>query len=110
MNIDTSETILTGKWVLEGARQVADDVCKRIFAFTKSHLVKLGNDASGWEVLYRDPSDERLWELTYPQGELHGGSPPQLRCLAAEEAKQKYGVDVVAGQRPPNSPSPSPQP
>jgi hypothetical protein len=51
MNIDPSETVLTGQWVLQGRRAVADDVCERIYALTQSHLVKLGSDASGWETL-----------------------------------------------------------
>ena len=95
MEINPSETILTGQWILQGGRAVADDVCKRILVLTKSHLVELSRDASGWNVLYGDPSDERHWELTYPQGELHGGGPPQLRSLTAEEAKQKYGAQAL---------------
>ena len=74
---------------------VADDVCKRIFALTESHLVKLGSDASGWDVVYRDPNDGRFWELIYPQSELFGGGPPQLRCLTTEEAEQKYGAQAI---------------
>lgn len=95
MNIDPSETLLTGKWLLVGSRPVEDDVCKRIFALTNSYLVKLGSDASGWDTLYRDPGDKRLWELIYPQSGLHRGGAPQLRCMATEEAKQKYGAHVV---------------
>jgi hypothetical protein len=91
MSIDPSETILTGRWVLQGGRPVADGVCKRIFDLTEAHLVKVGSDATGWDALYRDPSDGRYWELVYPQSELHGGGPPQLKCLTIEEAKQKYG-------------------
>lgn len=98
MNIDPSEKIITGKWVLEGSRPVADDVSKRILVLTNSYLVKLGSDASGWDALYRDPSDKRLWELIYPQSELHGGGAPQLRCVTTEEAKQKYGAHVVESE------------
>ena len=60
--------------------------------------MKLGGDASGWDVLFRDPTDGRLWELIYPQSEPHGGGPPQLRCLTADEARQKYGVHVVQAE------------
>jgi hypothetical protein len=91
MDIEPSETVLTGQWILQGGRPVADDVCKRILALANSYLVEVGRDASGWNVLYRDPNDGRYWELSYPQGELHGGGPPQLRCLTTEEARQKYG-------------------
>lgn len=95
MDIKPSETVLTGQWILQGGRPVADDVCERILALTGSHLVKVGRDASGWNALYRDPNDGRYWELTYPQSELQGGGPPQLRCLTADEARQKYGSQVV---------------
>ena len=95
MNIGKSETILVGDWVAHEGRPVADDVWKRILDLTNEHLVKLGSDASGWDVLYRDPTDGRYWELTYPQSERHGGGPPQLECLTTEEAKRKYGAKIV---------------
>jgi hypothetical protein len=57
MDIKPSETVLTGQWILQGGRPVADDVCKRILALTSSHLVEVGRDASGWNALYRDPND-----------------------------------------------------
>jgi hypothetical protein len=97
MDINPSETILTGQWLLRDGRVVEDEVSERIRALTKSYLVKIGDDASGWETLYRDPNDGRYWERTYPQSELHGGGPPQLRHLTAQEAKQKYGGEVVEG-------------
>ena len=50
MDIKPSETVLTGQWILEGGRPVADDVCKRILALTKSYLVEIGRDASGWNA------------------------------------------------------------
>lgn len=95
MSIDPSETVLTGQWILQSERPVADDVCKRILALTSSHLVEVGRDASVWNALYRDPNDGRYWELTYPQSELQGGGPPQLRCVTADEARQKYGSQVI---------------
>jgi hypothetical protein len=92
MNIDPSETILTGRWLPDNqGGVVADDICRRIERLVHSHLKELGTDRSGWDALYRDPDDDRLWELTYPQGQLHGGGPPQLRNLTVEKAREKYG-------------------
>jgi hypothetical protein len=95
MSIEPSETVLTGRWILQGDRPVADDVCKRILALTKSHLLEIGRDASGWDTLYRDPVDGRYWELIYPESELQGGGPPELRFLTATEAREKYGAQLV---------------
>jgi hypothetical protein len=89
-NLKPTETVLTGKWNLESGSVVADDTCIRISNLTKSYLIKIAQDKTGWEILYRDPSDSRYWELAYPHGELHGGGPPQLKCLTVEEAKTKY--------------------
>ncbi len=94
-SISPSEMLLTGRWIAQGGRVIADDVCARILALTQTHLKKIGADDSGWSTLYRDPNDGRYWELNYPQGELHGGGPPELRCLTAEEARHKYGAQLV---------------
>ena len=45
-----------------------------------------------WETLFRDPDDGRYWERVYPQGDLHGGGPPQLQVIDEAEAKRKYGI------------------
>jgi hypothetical protein len=95
MNIDSAEIVITGNWILQGGRPVADEVCKRIDTLTKTYLVKVGQDASGWNTLYLDPTDGRYWELIYPQSELHGGGPPELRNLSVQEANQKYGTQLV---------------
>jgi hypothetical protein len=99
MNLKPSETVLTGRWILQGDRPVEDEICKRIFALTKSYLVEVARDASGWSALYRDPADGRYWELTYPQSELHGGGPPELTVLSNEEVGRKYGVQPGGAER-----------
>ena len=88
--LEPAEVLLTGQWVSRDARIVADATCERILTLTRKYLVEIARDASGWEALYRDPADSRLWELTYPQGELHGGGPPQLRTISYEHAQVKY--------------------
>jgi hypothetical protein len=60
---------------LVGNTVVGDETCRRIERLIKKHLVELGRDRFGWEVLYRDPNDGRFWELTYPHGEMHSGGP-----------------------------------
>jgi len=96
MKIQPTETLLTGKWISHEGRAVADETCKRINVLVRSHLRQLARDASGWKELYRDPDDERLWQLTHPQSELHGGGPVQLRCLTLDEARQEYGDAAVS--------------
>jgi len=92
MKIISSETVLTGHWFVREGYVVADETCHRIDQLVNKHLKEVARDPSGWDVLYRDPDDERLWELTYPESHLHGGGPPQLRWLPLEEATSKYGT------------------
>jgi hypothetical protein len=91
MKIAAFETVLTGAWLSRDGQPVADETCERINKLVLSYLKEVGRDASGWDVLYRDPEDGRLWELIYPQSELQGGGPPQLRCVMLNEARRKYG-------------------
>jgi hypothetical protein len=99
MKIELVETILVGRWDSREGRVVPDDTCRRIDALVRTHLKELGRDATGWDALFRDPEDGRLWELTCPHSELHGGGPPQLRCVLVNEARAKYGD--VADRHPP---------
>lgn len=94
MTIAPTEMLLTGQWLVLEGRVVADETCTRIDELTRSYLKGLGRDASGWDALYQDPGDRRLWELTYPESHMHGGGPPQLRCMTLEEATKKYGSAV----------------
>ncbi|MBL0317838.1 MAG: hypothetical protein IPP74_00790 [Alphaproteobacteria bacterium] len=90
MKIQNSETEITGSWLMKEGRVINDEASYRINDLISTYLLKLGKDISGWNTLYRDPYDGRYWELIYPQSEIHGGGPPQLRCIKEEEIKNKY--------------------
>jgi hypothetical protein len=91
MPLKSTETDLIAKWVVVEGKMAGDEVEQRINALIHGELQKLGHDSSGWETLYRDPSDGRLWELTRPQSEMHGGGPRRLHVIEPEEARRKYG-------------------
>jgi len=84
----SDESVLIGRWLTTSGGLVEDEVTKRIRSLVSDSLVQVAG--GGWEILYRDPQDNRLWELTYPQGELHGGGPPMLAHITAEDASRKY--------------------
>jgi len=67
MELQPDEIVLTGNWIVEGGSVIADDVCRRIETLVDSQLERLGTDSSGWDTLYRDPRDGRLWKHIYPQ-------------------------------------------
>ena len=92
MKIASSEQFMIGKWTVHDNEVSADEVCRRIESLIVEYLLHVATDPSGWESLYRDPEDHRLWELTYPQSEMHGGGPPALRQVAFEFATEKYGI------------------
>lgn len=96
-NLQPNETLLTGQWTIHDGRMHRDATCERIEWLVSRYLQKIADSprSGAWETLYRDPHDGRLWERTYPQGEMQGGGPPQLRHLEANEAKRKYGVDLT---------------
>lgn len=81
---------LIGEWQVVGDRIEVSDTCWKI-AEELPRLTKLATAEGGWSILYRDPADSRLWELTYPESELPGGGPPVLRVLQAGSAESKYG-------------------
>ena len=53
-------------------------------------LKKLGHDRSGWDTLYRDPASGKLWEVTYPESQRHGGGPRQMSEISSSAAGVKY--------------------
>lgn len=94
MKLRSNENMLIGSWIQVHNVVQADDVCKRIEWLVNTDLKKIASSPQwgGWETLFQDPSDSRYWERTYPQGDLHGGGPPQLKMMSADEAKAKYQI------------------
>lgn len=89
MQLRSDESDLIGQWLVVNGKVVDDSISERIKALVDQQLEKVAG--GGWETLYRDPADGRYWELTYPQGELHGGGPPRLKCLSDPEVIKRYG-------------------
>jgi Immunity protein 27 len=89
-----NETEIRGAWKLKADRVAGDPDCERIEWLIGNHLVQLATDSSGWNELHRDPKDGRLWELTWPHTELHGGGPLCLSLMSDEAARAKYGAIV----------------
>jgi hypothetical protein len=90
------EVDLRGDWLAQKNRSVvADATEQRIEWLTTQKLERLASDSSGWDTLYRDPRDGRLWEPTYPQGEMQGGGPHRLHVLSRDEAAAKYSHAAI---------------
>ena len=90
--IEPAETVIAGRWITDNVGGVVgDSTCQRIEMLIHSHLRKLSHDTSGWHVLYQDPDDGRYRELHYPQSEVHGGGPPEIRCITTREVAQNMG-------------------
>ena len=94
MDLKPHETDLVGGWAFDGGRIVADAVENRIHYLITHSLEKIAvcPETGGWETLYRDPSDGRYWERTFPQGELQGGGPMRLINIPAVDAAAKYRI------------------
>lgn len=90
--ISKTETVLKGRWIEKGSTVIQDDVCKRIDYLVSSVLEELGVNELNWSVLYKDPNDQRYWELTFPESSLHGGGPPELKVIDPIVAKRRYGI------------------
>jgi hypothetical protein len=90
--LGAEERQLAGAWVERDGARTLDQVDRRIFWLVTRRLVLRGIAHAGWEQLYEDPRDGRFWELTFPEGSLHGGGPRLLTCLGAEAARRKYGA------------------
>ena len=92
MNELEGKTELVGSWIMSKGQMTDDETSQVIEDLTKNHFRRLAVTSGGWETLYVDPRDQRLWELTFPKSEMHGGGPKALRLLTPAAAKQKYGL------------------
>ena len=92
--LNPDESSLVGRWLAHGTGLVADETCHRIQALTAGHLVQIAKSPDGWSKLYRDPTDNRLWEEHYPQSHVQGGGPPALQCISSQAASAKFGAKV----------------
>ncbi len=86
------EVQLEGKWEKVAGKVIADDTALRIKELVSSELTKLATSNGGWDVLYVDKRDGRMWELTYPHSDWHGGGPPSLTHVTKDYVKAKYGL------------------
>jgi hypothetical protein len=88
------ETLLLGVWSVTTHGMKADATCSRIDALVQGVIIKVAARAGAWDQLFRDPSDGRLWELTYPQSEMHGGGPPCLKAMSSQQALSSFGYSA----------------
>lgn len=92
MTLQPDETRITGHWRTIDGQVTASAECERIDELVRKWLIRRATSSDGWCVLFEDPSDGRLWELTYPHSDWHGGGPPHLEVLDARTAHERYGA------------------
>ncbi len=92
--LQPAEVDVIGHWVRGAGGLRSDEAALRIEWLTSAVLEKIADSpqAGAWETLFRDPADGRLWERTYPSGEMHGGGPPRLTLISRKDARAKYGL------------------
>lgn len=91
LKLNPEETTLTGQWLFCNGRMVGDEVELRIEDLIRNHLLKVSD--ANWRVLFRDPADNRYWQLDFPGGELQGGGPKRLTVISREEALKIFKID-----------------
>lgn len=89
-DLAANERHLTAPWDDALERAIADEMEARIFWLVTQRLEPQTTINGGWDQLFRDPRDGRYWELTFPQGSLHGGGPRKLSCITQQVAAAKY--------------------
>jgi hypothetical protein len=97
-DLGPDDTELVGGWDRSEEPPRLDAVDRRIFRLVTRRLEPRGVASGGWEQLYVDPRDGRYWELTFPEGSLHGGGPRRLTCVTESAARERYGAAAVPGE------------
>ena len=90
--IHPNEREIAGRWAVDGKTPLADAASKRIEDLIANHLTELARTDDGWSVLYQDPDDKRMWELTYPNSDSQGGGAPHLQVVDQPYAARKYAL------------------
>jgi hypothetical protein len=72
-------TELNDVWVVRDSKMIAEGDAKTINELLQTKLVEIRK--GNWATLYRHKDTEKLWDLVYPQSEMHGGGPRRLRRL-----------------------------
>ena len=75
----------------DASGRFTDPVDERIFWLVTRRLTLVDTSEGGWLQLYRDPRDGRYWELSFPQGSLHGGGPRRLALAPRPAAIPREG-------------------
>jgi hypothetical protein len=73
-------------WTLSGSKMVVGGDHEIIQDLITNQLDQVKVDSSGWLSLYRHRDSGEFWELSYPQGEMHGGGPRMLRRVFLSHA------------------------
>jgi len=90
--LQLEEHFVEGKWLLKNGEIVEDENCLRIKWLIQHTLTRITSDRSGWNILYEDLRDKRLWELSYLESDSQGGGPPSLIFISPDDAREKYEI------------------
>jgi len=76
-----SSTELNDIFAIEGGNVVIRGDAGIIDDMLQNKLEKVRSDERGWTTVCRHRDTNELWELSYPQSDLHGGGPRRLRMI-----------------------------
>jgi hypothetical protein len=68
-------------WYAEDGKVIAREDAAAIDEMLATKLEEVRTEEGGWVVIFRHRDTNQLWELSYPQSELHGGGPRRLRLV-----------------------------
>jgi hypothetical protein len=74
------EKEIVGKWIFEDGKIIADSNCQFIKSMIENDLKEIKVSEDGWTKQYEDKNGI-IWELTFPESDLHGGGPPKLTLI-----------------------------